>query len=349
MESDPALALHLVPDDELLRRLDDLVAQSRRVEADLVAHIGEVDGRRLFPSMFAYCTEALRLSEAGAYRRITVARAARRFPVLLSTLREGRLQLGGLATLVSVLTTENCHDVLERATHRSKRQIEELVAGLSPRPEVPSVIRRLPQRPAQATQLSPGRVGAGSWGFAASGPAPAVVQPLAPARYKIQFTATAALRDKLERLVALMRAEVPDGDLAVVIELAVTEKLERLEARRFAHAKAPRKTLAATDTAPTSRRIPAAVRRAVRERDGGRCRFVDATGRRCSEQRRLEFHHRHPFSMGGDHSPGNVSLMCPAHNRYLAERDYGREAVSRHLATAGSKAGATRGTGSTPA
>jgi hypothetical protein len=51
--------LKAIPDDELLRRLIELVVQSRRVEADLVAHIGEVDERKLFarfafPSMFAY-------------------------------------------------------------------------------------------------------------------------------------------------------------------------------------------------------------------------------------------------------------------------------------------------------
>ena len=56
-----------VADDELLRRVSHLVQQSRRVEAVLVAHIGEVDARRLYRrdagSMFAYCTEILRLSE----------------------------------------------------------------------------------------------------------------------------------------------------------------------------------------------------------------------------------------------------------------------------------------------
>ena len=35
---------------------------------------------------------------------------------------------------------------------------------------------------------------------------PAVLEPLAPGRYKVQFTASAGLRDKLERLRALMRA-----------------------------------------------------------------------------------------------------------------------------------------------
>jgi hypothetical protein len=49
-----------------------------------------------------------------------------------------------------------------------------------------------------------------------------VVKPIAPARYKVEFTASAELRDKLERLRALMRSSVADGDLAVIIEEAVT-------------------------------------------------------------------------------------------------------------------------------
>jgi 5-methylcytosine-specific restriction endonuclease McrA len=126
-----------------------------------------------------------------------------------------------------------------------------------------------------------------------------------------------------------MRAQVPDGDLGAIIEAAVTEKLERLEARRFASSRHPRKDLSKTDTSPVSRHIPAPVRRAVRERDEGRCRYVDAVGRRCEQRDRLEYHHRHPFGMGGDHRPQNIRLMCRAHNRYLAEHDYGREAMAR--------------------
>ena len=156
-----------------------------------------------------------------------------------------------------------------------------------------------------------------------------MIQPLAPARYKVQFTASAELHDKLERLRALMRSEVPDGDLAAVIEAAVSLKLERLEARRFATTKAPRKEPSEASSSPSSRYIPAPVRRAVSERDGNRCRYEDAQGRRCSERGRLEFHHRRPFGVGGDHAPGNVSLLCRAHNNYIAEHDYGRAAMAR--------------------
>ncbi len=336
--------LESIPDDELLRRLAELLQQSRRVEADLVAHIAEVDERRLYareasPSMFSYCTEVLHLSEAEAYLRIEAARASRKHPMLLTMLGDGRLHLTGIARLAPHLTRENRDALLKRATHRSKRQIEELVAEIAPRPDAPAVMKKLPERRTVPTpalsvgsnevsplaELRPDGVGASVV------PAPAViVQPLAPARYKVQFTASAELHDKLERLRALMRSQVRDGDLAVIIEQAVTEKLERLEARRFAKASAPRKGLAETDISPSTRHIPAAVRRAVHERDGGRCRYVDEQGRRCSARDRLEYHHRQPFGLGGDHGLQNIRLMCHAHNEYMAEHDYGRKVMARY-------------------
>ncbi len=168
MESESTL--RSVPDDELIRRLGELVSQSRRVEVDLVSHIGEVEERRLyareaFPSMFLYCREVLHLSEAEAYLRITVARATREHPVLLTMLADGRLHLSGVVKLLPILTHDNRDLLLTRATHRSKRQIVELVAELSPRPDVPSVMRKLPAEttrpdPDGYGQPDPGRSGA---------------------------------------------------------------------------------------------------------------------------------------------------------------------------------------------
>jgi 5-methylcytosine-specific restriction endonuclease McrA len=362
--------LAAVSDDDLLRRLAAILAQSRRVEAELVAHIAEVDERRLYareavPSMFAYCTEALHLSESEAYRRIAVARASRGHPMLLAMLGDGRLHLSGIAQLAPHLTTENRERLLRRATHRSKRQIEELIAELAPREDVPTLMRRLPERsaapatgslpsapnpptlsgmcaPKPPTLSGMGRTVTRSPDSPPPSSIPSLprpaIQPLSPGRYKVQFTAGARLHEKLERLRALMRSQFPDGDLGAIIESAVTEKLDRLEARRFGRRKAGREN-PAPDSRPSSgtqpqgtrtpRHVPAAVRRAVYERDGGQCRFVDEMGRRCPARARLEYHHLHPFGLGGDHRPENIHLVCRAHNAYLAERDYGRAAMAR--------------------
>ncbi len=332
--------LQSLSDDELLHHLSEIVRQSRRVEADLVAHIAEVDDRRLYAkkacsSMFVYCVEVLHLSEAEAYLRIAAARASRRHPMLLAMLSDGRIHLSGIGKLAPHLTDENFEEVLARATHVSKRQIEELVAELAPKPDVPPTVRKLPERlePTSFVQLRPDAVK----NEMPPAPAPqppvppaAVVQPLAPARYKVQFTASNELRDKLERLQSLMRE-----DLAAVVESAVTEKLERLEARRYGTTERPRKSLEQIDTSPSTRYMPAPVRRIVSQRDGRQCTFVDGSGRRCTERRDLEFHHDDPFGRGGDHDPSRVRLLCRAHNLLIAERDYGKEVMEKYRRNGG--------------
>jgi hypothetical protein len=334
----PQLQLESISNEELLRRLSKLLQQSRRAESELVAHIGEVDRRRLYarvasPSMFAYCTEVLHLSESEAYLRILVARSAREHPILLMMLGDGRLHLTGAAKLAPHLTEANQDTLLPRAVHKTKRQIEELIAELAPRPDVAAKIRKLPERRDKIAPTAPPQLLRPNVARPPPAPPPqkpAVVEPLAPARFKVAFTASADLRDKLARLRVLMRSSVPDGNLAVIIEEAVTEKLERIESRRFGKTNAPRKSLEETDTSPSSRHIPAAVKRAVHERDGDRCRFVDKQGRRCSERDDLEFHHLRPFGRGGDNSPQNIQLACPAHNGYHAERDYGKEVMEKY-------------------
>jgi 5-methylcytosine-specific restriction endonuclease McrA len=68
--------------------------------------------------------------------------------------------------------------------------------------------------------------------------------------------------------------------------------------------------------------VPAAVRRAVWNRDGGRCAFVGSGGR-CDESAFLEFHHVIPFAAGGPTTTENLELRCRAHNAYEAALDFG--------------------------
>jgi 5-methylcytosine-specific restriction endonuclease McrA len=351
------LSLKSVPDEDLLRQLSRLVKQSRGVEAEIVAHIGEVELRRLYApaacsSMFEYCRRVLCLRENEAYLRITVARAARENPVLLEMLHDGRLHLSGIARLAPHLTRQNEDAVLKRASLMSHREIRELVAELEPRPDVAATVRRLPEHRAPATgsavQLGAPRVepdavnrerdGANREPDAATreprvaAPARAVLEPPAPTRYQVRFTASTELREKLERLQSLLRSAVPDGDLARIIDIAVTEKLQRVESKRFGRTTAPRTALAEADVTPSSRHVPAAVRRLVHERDGGRCAYRDEHGRRCARRHDLEFHHKHPFARGGDHSPTNLTLMCRVHNTLEAEQDYGEVVMARFRA-----------------
>lgn len=84
------------------------------------------------------------------------------------------------------------------------------------------------------------------------------------------------------------------------------------------------------------RYVPAAERRAVFERDGGRCTFADARGERCRETHYLELHHLTPFAQGGENVASNLTLRCAAHNALAAEHDFGsalmekKRSSSRH-------------------
>lgn len=79
---------------DLLENTRELVGRSRRLEAVLLVHLGEIDERKLylelgFPSMFAFCVAEYGFSEEAAYNRILVARAGRRLPAAVEALRAG--------------------------------------------------------------------------------------------------------------------------------------------------------------------------------------------------------------------------------------------------------------------
>ena len=92
-----AYTLTHLSDAILLRDLAALITRDRITTAELLAHIAEVDARRLYvpagySSMHAYCVDELRLSEDAAYKRIQAARAARQFPAIFTALAEaGRI------------------------------------------------------------------------------------------------------------------------------------------------------------------------------------------------------------------------------------------------------------------
>ena len=83
-------------DSELLARTARLAHGERRATASLVAHLAEIETRRLYlgeacSSLFTYCIRVLRLSEPAAYNRIQAARAVRRFPAVLARIIHQRL------------------------------------------------------------------------------------------------------------------------------------------------------------------------------------------------------------------------------------------------------------------
>jgi hypothetical protein len=150
-----------------------------------------------------------------------------------------------------------------------------------------------------------------------------VVKPLAEDTFKVQFTARRALRDKLREAQDLMRHRVPDGDLAEIVERGIDLLIAVVKKERFAVGTAPR-ARPSTPLAPATRHVPDAIKRAVYERDGGRCTFTAADGRRCAETGGLELDHADGFARTRLHSVEGIRLRCRAHNQHAADEMYGR-------------------------
>ena len=318
-------------DQELLARVGVAAQAERQATAELIVLLIELDSRRLylgegFSSLFTYCTQVLHLSEHAAYNRIEAARAARRFPIILELIAASAVTLTSVRLLAPHLSPENHRDVLDRARHKSKRDIELLVACLHPQPDVPAAVRKLPTTavptlPAAKTAelvTAADSDTAGAMPPAHERPASrsAEVKPISHERYKIQFTVDRATYDTLRRAQDLLRHALPTGDPAVIFGRALTLLVDELERRKIAATDRPQP---ARHAKRASRHIPAAVKRTVWQRDGGRCAFEGAHGR-CPETGLLEFHHVVPFAAGGETSVGNVQLRCRAHNGYEAEQ-----------------------------
>jgi 5-methylcytosine-specific restriction endonuclease McrA len=245
------------------------------------------------------------------------------------------------------------HELIAAATGRRKTELESWIAERFPgadaaagagsiRPRMVAIQPVAAAAPAPANELALAQVGGALQSpehalahvpaAAATELAPAQVPAPAPAaRYVLQVPISEATRAKVHRAQDLLAHTVPSGDLAAVLDRALDALLVRLEKRKGA-ASATRRRQARTQAAPHGRTIPADVRRAVWERDGGRCTFTSPAGRRCDAKRRLEFDHVVAFARGGRATLEGLRLRCRAHNQLEAERTFGTEFMRRKRA-----------------
>lgn len=345
-------------DVELVAGLHRLVRSNQALTARLLVHLGEMDARGLyrehaFDSMFAYAVKELHMSEAEAYLRIQAARLAREYPIILPMLVNGEVHLTAIKLLGPHLTIENHVNLLKRARFKAKREIELIVAEVAPKPDVPSRMRKLPERvsarvtePSAETANSAQSAAHGSGvtggstettntlqpqvrmaptvlpkspieraplppalhafadvkqrdheplvdalapnptieilqdtassravttverereAFQLKSPPPSVssTTPLSPGRYLIAFTASRSMHDTLERLRNLLRHQVPDGNLAIILERAAVLLLEKTMKERFAQTKKRSHSRAGDSSnggsvVPPSQSVPAA-------------------------------------------------------------------------------------------
>lgn len=336
-------------DESLISEVKRLVGDECRSMATFLAHLAEVDDRRLYAklgssSLFAFLTKELHLSEDAAYKRIQVARAAKRFPIIISMIADGRLNLSSVNILCPILTEENHAELLGKAVHKSNREVEALRARYSPKPDVPDMIRMLPRETTcgaassclindqkDENQDSEAKIQAAvDWALKVTTPARRErSEPISESRVKFQFTGSEELRKKFDRAREILRHKHPQGKIEDIVDEALEAFLDKNDPdRKLAREEKRHSRREPRKDESRSRHIPQHVRDVVWRRDEGRCQYVSPDGKRCEERGMLEIHHVHSWATGGrSNDPQNLILMCRTHNQYFAREEFGDLAV----------------------
>ena len=337
----PNYLLSGLANDVLLREGAASARNESACTALLLAHIAEIEQRKLYAdegydSMRAFCVGEWGLCEYAAYRRIGAARAAREFPAIFEAVATGRLNLTAVNVLAPALTRENANELLGAAAGRTKRQLQELLAARSAGTVAPS-LGLVANPEISCNQLAPALVvtnGASTEhgpqvpdSTAAPAPQPA---PPAPPQLPLHAALGQEAHDDLAYLKALLGHVVPSGNLTQVLGRVFKAAIRELERQKFA----VNSRSGTPGKGAKSCQVPAAVRRVVLVRDGGRCAFVSAKGHRCESQTRLQFDHVTPLAKGGTSSVDNVRLLCFTHNQLEARRAFGDEFIERKQAEA---------------
>jgi hypothetical protein len=322
-----------------------------------------------YANLFAFLTSELGLTPAPTYWRLEAARLLQRFPELIEPLRQGRLCLTTLGELSRVLTEENRAAVLPRFLGISSREAKEVVAELLPRPAPPmrTVIRPLStSRNAEAapTLVAPAlgapadtdsgslcapKVEPAASALVSAAPRRDEVDPLTAELSRLSTTVSRRFLQKLKCAREGLGHAIPGATTEQVLEAALDMLLEK-QARARGQVKRPRTvaptptgtpTPASTETPiatepPPHRRdghreaIPAAVKRAVWQRDDGRCTWPLDGGGRCGSTHRLELDHVVPRAKGGEPTLDNLRLLCGRHNQLAAQQSFGARCAGRY-------------------
>ncbi len=302
--------LKKVSDKDLLSSVERLVSREREVLMDILHHLREIERRRLYsdlrqPSLFAYCVNVLKYSNAQADRRIKAMRLIKELPQIEKKISNGDLSLTNVAKAKEffrleekniALTPDQKLEVLQGLENKSTREAERilLAQSSSPAPEVKEGIRQVSAKTAE-----------------------------------VKFAADEELLQKLEHLRGLLAHKNPNMKTSELINELCNLALNRLDPLRKKPQK-PRKSLTKTllpaAEAKTSNRkyISVKVKNEVWRKSEGKCQI-------CRSTYALEKDHIRPVAMGGSSEPENLRMLCRSCNQRAAILKLGEKKMERYL------------------
>jgi hypothetical protein len=139
--------------------------------------------------------------------------------------------------------------------------------------------------------------------------------------------------EKLEAARDALSHSHPGADVETILEAGLELLVERA-AKRKGLVKRPRAQAKPVAGDGDPRQVPAAVRREVFLRDGGRCQWPTADGGICGSTHRVELDHIIPVGRGGRPTVVNLRVLCDLHNDVAARQVYGGAWMDRFTRSA---------------
>ncbi len=257
----------------------------------------EVESRQIYydfevTSLHMYCVELLELSKHVANDFINVVRKSLEIPQLADAIRSRKVTIAKARKVCSVIDESNYREWIDLVVHCSCREVERTVAAANPKAAVQESMKYVS---GDALEL---KVGVNE-------------------EWSELLVRTKDLMSQRQR-----RAVSTEEALFTLMSDFV-RKNDPVEKAKSALARTKTKT-AKSDVAeqtggsetPTRYR-PATIEHKVDIRDGARCTFVGANGKRCESRRWLEKHHIVEFSAGGGHEVENLETLCSGHHKIV--------------------------------
>lgn len=312
--------------ENIVHQLKQLVDEERKIAAQVIAYLHEVDARKLhlelgYPSLYEFCTRELGYSEGSAHRRISAMRLIKSVPEVEGKIKTGEISLSVASMAQNFflkqkkkdeeLSKDEKLDLLKKLENTSTRKCEKVLLEISPEP-----VRSDKERQITA------------------------------ALTEIRITVDHNFINKIELIKNQLSHSHPNLTTSEALSLALdfyTQKKDPLNNAQLPSAqkcksikwqgckgmatkmhkgiKTPgqdsdcRFETSEREVRKT-RYIPRNVLRAVWAKSNKQCSYVSpVTGQKCGSRRFLEVDHIIAYSRGGKNSLDNLQLLCDAHNR----------------------------------
>lgn len=291
--------------EELESKFSEVTKAERRITAELIELLREVDRRRLYleqgyGNLFDWMVRKHRFSQSAAHRRIQAARLLKKVPEIKERLVEGILTLSAASQAQGAFQREEKR-IGKEIPADEKRAVLTQLEGKSIRENEKLLGETFPSSPSPRDNF----------------------RTLNQKETRLSLTLENAAVSALARVKELLSHRLPNASWSEIVSHLILQFRRRHD---------PLLQKDSTSAAVNPRVISKSMKTHVLKRAGGRCEFKSpSTGVVCGSRVHLEVDHIIPLALGGTNHPINLRALCRAHNLAEARRLLGNHTMDRFL------------------